>query len=69
MTEAARALVDSAQRTNYYDRIVARALADNAASLNVLGKLGFERVGRKPKKSEPADKQIVMLELARPRWM
>lgn len=69
MTEAARALIDAAQRTHSYDRIVARALADNAASLNVLGKLGFVRTGRKPRKSEPADRQIVMLELVRPRWM
>jgi RimJ/RimL family protein N-acetyltransferase len=69
MTEAARALIDTAQRTHYYDKIVAKALATNEPSLNVLAKLGFERVSKKPRKSEPADKQIVLLELQRPRWM
>lgn len=69
MTEAARALVDTAQGTHGYDKIVAKALASNEPSLNVLTKLGFERVSKKTRKSEPADKQIVMLELQRPRWM
>ena len=69
MTEAARALIDTAQRTHYYDRIVAKVLASNELSLNVLTKLGFERVSKKPRKSEPADKQIISLELQRPRWM
>jgi RimJ/RimL family protein N-acetyltransferase len=69
MTEAARALVDTAQRTHYYDKIVAKALVSNEPSLKVLGKLGFARVTKKTRKSEPADKQIVMLELQRPRWM
>ena len=69
MTEAARALIDTAQRTHYYDKIVAKALASNEPSLNVLIKLGFARVSKKPRKSEPADKQIISLELQRPRWM
>ncbi len=71
MTEAGKALIDEAQRTHHYDRIVARALADNAGSLNVLGKLGFERKG-KPAKAEagPAvGKPLIVLELERPRWM
>jgi len=69
MTEAARALIDTAQRTHYYDKIGAKALLTNEASLKVLGKLGFERVTKKIRKSEPADKQVVLLELQRPRWM
>jgi RimJ/RimL family protein N-acetyltransferase len=69
MTEAARALIDVAQPTHYYDRIVAKALASNEASLHVLTKLGFERTSKKARKSVPADKQIISLELRRPRWM
>ena len=69
MTEAARGLVDTAQRTHDYDTIVAKALASNDASLNVLGKLGFERVSKKPRKSVPVDQQVVLMELRRPRWM
>ena len=69
MSEAARALVDAAQRTHYYDKISAKALVSNEASLKVLAKLGFERVSRKPRKTTAADKQIVLLELQRPRWM
>ena len=69
MSEAARALVDAAQRTHYYDKISAKALVSNEASLKVLTKLGFERVSRKPRKTTASDKQIVLLELQRPRWM
>ena len=69
MTEAARALIDAAQLTLYYDKIAAKALASNEPSLNVLTKLGFARISKKPRKPEPADKQIVILELQRPRWM
>ena len=69
MTEAARTLIDIAQRTHQYDRIVARALADNAPSLNVLDKLGFARVSNARAKAEGVHKDIVLLELERPRWM
>ena len=70
MTEAGRALIDAAHPTHQYDLIVARALADNAGSLNVLEKLGFRRKG-KAKSESPATfgKPIVLLELQRPRWM
>jgi RimJ/RimL family protein N-acetyltransferase len=70
MTEAGRALIDAAHPTHQYDVIVARALADNEGSLNVLEKLGFKRKGKA--KSEAAatfGKPIVLLELQRPRWM
>ena len=70
MTEAGRALIDAAHPTHQYDVIAARALADNAGSLNVLEKLGFKRKGKA--KSEAAatfGKPIVLLELQRPRWM
>lgn len=70
MTEAARALIDLAHKTHQYDRIVARALEENAASLHVLDKLGFHRLSKaKAKKADPAAKGLVMLELERPRWM
>jgi len=71
MTEAARALVDVAQRTQQYDLIAARALEDNAASLHVLEKLGFHRLveKRKSKRAELDGRPLVRLELQRPRWM
>lgn len=68
MTEAVRALVDAAQQTHHYDHIRARALPDNAASLHVLDKLGFERTG-KPPRGKLAATALVTLELVRPRWM
>lgn len=70
MSEAVRGLIEAAHRTHHYELIVARALADNAGSLNVLEKAGFKRVGKK--KSEATHnigKPVVLLELVRPRWM
>jgi RimJ/RimL family protein N-acetyltransferase len=67
MTEAAKALIEAAHRTHHFETICARALADNAGSLHVLDKLGFKRVG-KPKRDE-SGRQMLYLELARPRWM
>jgi RimJ/RimL family protein N-acetyltransferase len=67
MTEAARALIDVAQATHQYDTIVAHALPDNEASLHVLQKLGFHRIG-KPR-SKKAASAIARLELRRPRWL
>lgn len=70
MTEAGRALIDAAHRTGHYQTIAARALADNAASLKVLEKLGFKRTGKaKSEASATLGKPIVLLELERPRWM
>jgi RimJ/RimL family protein N-acetyltransferase len=67
-TEAGRALIDAAQRTPHVDKIAARVLPDNAASLKVLEKLGFHRVGKgKPKKT--AANAMLLFELQRPRWM
>lgn len=48
MTEAARALIETAQATGQYATIAARALVENEASLNVLRKLGFVRTGEAP---------------------
>jgi RimJ/RimL family protein N-acetyltransferase len=67
MTEAAKALIEMAHKGHGFEVIAARALADNDASLNVLGKLGFKRVG-KPKRDENG-RLLVRLELERPRWM
>ncbi len=70
MTEAARGLIDAAQQTHHYDTIGARALADNAGSLNVLEKLGFKRLRQgMGDTGNMAGKPIVHLELERPRWM
>ena len=70
MTEAAKALIDAAHRTHQYQTIAARALADNDASLHVLEKLGFHRLGKaKAKKQQRGAPPIVQLELERPRWM
>jgi RimJ/RimL family protein N-acetyltransferase len=69
-TEAVRALIEAAQQTGHFDRIGSRALADNAASLNVLEKAGFRRVGKAKGDTGPlAGRPIVLLELERPRWM
>jgi RimJ/RimL family protein N-acetyltransferase len=70
MTEAARGLIEAAHKTHHFERIVARALADNAGSLHVLEKSGFKRVG-KPKsvKRSKDERPTVELELQRPRWM
>ncbi|HVY51920.1 MAG TPA: GNAT family N-acetyltransferase [Devosia sp.] len=69
MTEAGRALIEAAHRTRQYDRIVAKALAGNAASLHVLDKLGFVRLGRRSRKASSGGSEVVTLELMRPRWM
>jgi RimJ/RimL family protein N-acetyltransferase len=70
MTEAARALIEAAHKTHHFELIAARALADNAGSLNVLEKLGFKRV-KQPKREagQIKDRPTVSLELVRPRWM
>lgn len=67
MTEAARGLIDAAHRTGHFELIGARALEDNAASLNVLDKLGFRRTGKATREDTGAP--LVLLELERPRWM
>lgn len=67
MTEAAKALIEAAHRTHHFERIAARALADNEGSLNVLRKLGFKQAGKA--KRDETGKSLVRLELERPRWM
>ena len=67
MTEAAKGLIEAAHKTHHFETIAARALADNQASLNVLGKLGFKQVGKA--KRDESGKSLVRLELQRPRWM
>ena len=70
MTEAARGLVEAAHRTHHFELIAARALADNAGSLNVLEKLGFKPVKKGKREGGPTDgKPTMSLELVRPRWM
>jgi RimJ/RimL family protein N-acetyltransferase len=67
MTEATKALIEAAHRAHGFEVIAARALADNAGSLNVLDKLGFKQIG-KPKRDENG-RLLARLELERPRWM
>ena len=70
MTEAARALIEAAHKTHHFELIAARALADNAGSLNVLEKLGFKRVKQAKREAGAIkDRPTVSLELVRPRWM
>ena len=70
MTEAGRGLIDAAHQTGHYERIAARALADNDGSLHVLEKLGFHRVGKgKAEQGPNIGKPIILLELQKPRWL
>jgi RimJ/RimL family protein N-acetyltransferase len=70
MTEAVRGLIEAAHKTHHFELIAARALADNAGSLNVLAKAGFKPV-KMPKRpvGKIKDRPTVTLELQRPRWM
>jgi RimJ/RimL family protein N-acetyltransferase len=70
MTEAARGLIEAAHRTHHFERIAARALADNAGSLNVLTKAGFKPTAKSKRAKNPKDgRPTIELELERPRWM
>jgi RimJ/RimL family protein N-acetyltransferase len=70
MTEAARGLIEAAHRTHHFERIAARALADNAGSLNVLTKAGFKPTAKSKLAKSPKDgRPTIELELERPRWM
>ena len=67
MTEAAKGLIEAAHKSQGFEMIAARALAENEGSLNVLRKLGFKQVGKA--KRDESGKSLVRLELLRPRWM
>jgi len=70
MSEAVKALLDTAFATHQYPLIRSRALASNAASLNVLEKAGFKRVREGTDESGALKGQpIVFLLLEQPRWM
>ncbi|MDP1730314.1 MAG: GNAT family N-acetyltransferase [Devosia sp.] len=70
MSEAVKALLDTAFATRQYRQIRSRALAANAASLNVLEKAGFKRVREGTDESGTLKGQpIVFLLLEQPRWM
>jgi RimJ/RimL family protein N-acetyltransferase len=68
MSEAVRALLDTAFGTHAYPQIQARALASNAGSLRVLEKAGFIRQGEGP---DPAgkDRPTILFRLEQPKWM
>ena len=69
MSEAAKGLIEAAFATGLYPRLKARALADNAGSLSVLGKAGFRRTGTSTDTNgHNAGKPIVLLELEQPKW-
>lgn len=70
MTEAVKALVEAAFATHAYPRIKSRALASNAASLNVLEKVGFKRIGEGlDTVGNAAGRPTVYLMLEQPKWM
>jgi RimJ/RimL family protein N-acetyltransferase len=70
MSEAVKALLDTAFATHQYPQIGSRALSTNAASLNVLEKAGFKR--RREGTDETGTlkgRPMVFLLLEQPRWM
>lgn len=70
MSEAVRALLDAAFATRLYPRVGARALAANTASLRVLEKSGFRRIGTGiEEQGLSAGEPLVHLERDQPRWM
>jgi RimJ/RimL family protein N-acetyltransferase len=70
MSEAVKGLLGAAFDTGLYPRLRARALASNAASLNVLEKAGFKRTGSDiSADGHNAGKPVVLLELEQPKWM
>jgi RimJ/RimL family protein N-acetyltransferase len=70
MTEAARALLDAAFATGLYPQVKSRALASNTASLKVLEKTGFKRVGEGTDDAGTLKgKPIIFLMREQPRWM
>jgi RimJ/RimL family protein N-acetyltransferase len=69
-TEAVKGVIEAAQATGQFRLIAARALARNTASLNVLEKAGFRKVGETTAESgERQGEPVVLLELEQPRWM
>lgn len=70
MSEAVRALLDAAFATRQLPRLKSRAVATNLASLNVLEKAGFKRVGEGIEEHGTLiGQKVIYLELERPRWM
>jgi RimJ/RimL family protein N-acetyltransferase len=69
MTEAVRGLIDAAHSTGLYGLIGARARAENEASISILEKTGFKRVGKIDIEEYGGEKRkIVSFELEAPRW-
>lgn len=69
MSEAAKALIEAAFATGLYPRLKARAIASNSASLNVLEKAGFKRIGEGPDPIAHRDgAPVVSLEHEQPKW-
>lgn len=69
MSEAVKGLLEAAFATALYPRLRARALAENAPSLNVLEKAGFKRTGEATDTiGHNAGKPVVLLELGQPKW-
>lgn len=68
MSEAVKGLLEAAFATRQYPQIQARAMTSNLASLNVLEKAGFVRLGEGP---DPAGRgrPTTMLRLEQPKWM
>lgn len=70
MSEAVKGLVEAAFATHAYPRVKSRALATNAASLNVLRKAGFHEVRQGlDTVGNAAGRPTIYLELEQPKWM
>jgi RimJ/RimL family protein N-acetyltransferase len=68
MSEAVKGLVDAAFATRLFPRLMARALASNAASRRILEKTGFQVVREGPMEVRGREQATVFLELEQPKW-
>jgi RimJ/RimL family protein N-acetyltransferase len=70
MSEAVKGLIEAAFATRAYPRIKSRTLASNTASLNVLEKAGFKRIGEGlDTVGNAAGRPTIYLLLEQPKWM
>jgi RimJ/RimL family protein N-acetyltransferase len=68
MSEAVKGLVDAAFATRLFPRLMARALASNAASRRILVKTGFQVLREGPMEVRGREQPTVFFELEQPKW-
>lgn len=69
MSEAVKGLIEAAFATRLFPRLKSRALASNTASLRVLEKAGFHRIGEGlDQVGTTAGKPAIFLMLEQPKW-